>query len=275
MNNKAVTLSLLMAVIAIFFVQSYVESIEDEAKKKFGTQELVVTAKNDIKEQATITEKDLELTLVPKKFRQPGSIALESSDDKEKSKTMKDLDGTVAIVPIRKGEQITYNKLTQPSVRTGLSPQIAPGRRAISVAITEMSGVGKLLKPGDRVDVITVMSTGPNKQDKISKTLLQDVIVLAVGKNVTNNVARLVEMDGGREKVKSLSEDTNFQSVTLEVEPGQAQALALITGNAENALILSLRNNDDTDRVVLDGVTPEDIMGSDAGRMRRLPAGQR
>ena len=275
MNNKALTLSLFIAVFAIFMVNSYVSSIEDGARKKFGTEVLVVKAKRDIKEQETINETLLELSLVPKKFLEPASVYFEKSEeDKETSRSMKALAGAIAIVPIRKGEQITYNKMTEPGIRTGLSPQIAPGRRAMSIPVSEITGVAKLVKPGDRVDLIAVIDMGGGKENKIAKTVLQDIVVLAVGRNVTNNVARLVELDGGKEKVKSLTEDFSFNSVTLEVEPLQAQTLALILGG-DGAITLSLRNNDDTERTVLNSTMQGDILGADASRVQRAVAGGR
>ena len=277
MNNKALTLSLVMALFAVFFVQSYVTSIEDEARKKFGTEVLVLKAKRDFKEQETITEPMLELSLIPKRFLEPASVYFEKKEaDKETERSLKALAGTVAIVPIKKGEQITYNKITEPSIRTGLAPQVAPGRRAIAIPVNEVTGVAKLVKPGDRVDLIAVIDVGGGKENKIAKTLLQDVVVLSVGRNITNNIARLVETDpvNGTQKTKSLTEDSSFQTVTLEVEPAQAQLLALVLANGDSALSLSLRNNDDTERYNASAVMIFDILGADAARvMQRMPAG--
>jgi pilus assembly protein CpaB len=278
MNNKALTLSIVMAVMAMLFVQSYVSEQEESVKKKFGTEQLVVTAKRDIKEMETINETLLELKLVPKTFLEPAAITYEGKKDKdlEVARDLKKLSGTVAIVPIKKGEQITFNKLTEPSMRTGLAPQVAPGKRAMALPITEVTGVAKLVKPGDRVDVIGVLDLGGGKENKIAKTLLQDVVVLAVGRAVTNNVARMVEADplGGKEKVKSLTEFEGFNSVTLEVDPSQAQAMALVLTSGDNAVTLSLRNNDDTDRVALPSMMFSDILGpTDFGRIQRKPAG--
>lgn len=279
MNNKAVTLSAVMALLAVFFVQSYVESIENEAKKKFGTEVMVVKAKKDIAEQETINETHIELAPIPKRFLEPSAISFsqEEADNKEAAKVIRSLVGAVAVVPIREGEQIAYNKLTEPSIRTGLSPQIAPGRRAIAVPVSEVSGVSKLVKPGDRVDLVAVLDMGGGKQNKIAKTVLQDVVVLSVGRNVTNNVARLLEQDpyGNTPRVKSLTQDSSFTSVTLEVEPNQAQALALVMANNDNAITLSLRNNDDTERVGMEAVTFEDVLGAEAARLQRVPAGGR
>jgi pilus assembly protein CpaB len=153
-------------------------------------------------------------------------------------------------------------------MRTGLSPQITPGKRAISVPVNEVSGVSKLVKPGDRVDLIAVIGMGQGNQNKVARTLLQDVVVLAVGRSVTNNVARSVETDPytNKERVRNLAEDPNFPSVTLEVEPSQAQAMALVLASGDSMLSLSLRNNDDTDRIQVEPMQLMDVVGD------RVPA---
>ncbi len=274
MNNKALTLSLVMGVLAVFFVQSYVSSIEDEARKKFGTEVLVITARRDIKEMETVNETMLEFKLIPKRFLEPAAISLEKKEeDKETSRTLKGLAGTVAVVPVKKGEQITYNKLNEASIRTGLAPQIAPGRRAIAVPVNETSGVAKLVKPGDRVDLLAIIDMGGGKENKIAKTILQDVVVLSIGRYVSNNVARTVEADpfGGPNKIRSLVEDFSFASVTLEVEPIQAQMIALILAGGDSAITLSLRNNDDTDRVNVPSTVFGDLLGSDAAKLKGGP----
>ena len=267
MNNKAVTLSLFMAIVAIFFVDSYVSSIEEAAKKKFGTEVNVLVAKKDIREMETITEIQIGLKKIPKRFREPAAITYTGDlEGKGASKIIQKLAGSVAIVPIKQDEQITFNKLTEPNVRTGLSPQVTPGRRALAIPVNETSGVGKLVKPGDRVDVISIIDVG--QQKKLAKTILQDVIVLAVGRNVTNNIPRILEPGSkGRPKVKNLTRFDAFTSVTLEVEPSQAQTLALVMGSGSNSLMLSLRNNDDTEKLKLSGVSMKEVLGPDASRV--------
>lgn len=272
MNNRAVTLSIAMAVMAVFFVQSYVTSVEEDAKKKYGTEVLVIVARKDIKEMETVNETMLEYKLIPKRYLEPASVSADKKEeDKETTKTLKALAGTVAIVPIKKGEQITYNKLTDPSLKTGLSPQVTPGRRAISIPVTDVTGVSKLVKPGDRVDLIAILDLGTgNKTSKIAKTVLQDVIVLSIGRYVTNNTARTVEWDAftNKERIRPLTEDYSFTTVTLEVEPIQAQTMALIMANGDNALTLALRNNDDTERTQFGATLFSDILGPDAERLR-------
>jgi pilus assembly protein CpaB len=271
-----------MAIIAVFFVQSYVTSIEEEAKSKYGTKVLALKAQVDIKENDSITENMVEFAEIPKKFLEPAAViplegeAGEDGKEQVTSKGKRRLAGWVALVPIKKGEQITYNKITSPGVRTGLAPQIAPGRRAISIQVNEVTAVSKLVKPGDRVDLIAVIDLGGGKENKVAKTILQDVVVLSVGRAVTNNVARVIEADpyGGKDRVRSLAEDTNFSSVALEVEPQQAQTMALIQSNGDSALSLSLRNNDDTERNAVPATVFGDVLGPDAAKIR-TPANKR
>ncbi len=279
MNNRALTLSLLMAAIAVFFIYSYVSNIEEEQKKRFGTEVIVVKAKKNIKEMDTLDETMIIADLVPKKFLEPAAISYETQDagDKAVVRSMKSLAGSVAIVPIRKGEQVTYSKITEPSVRTGVSPQIAIGKRAVSVPVNNITGVSKLIKPGDRVDVISIIDVGGGKDSKVTKTVLQDVVVLAVGLSVTNNVARTIEPDpfGGKDRVKNLATDTSFATVTLEVDPQQAQLITTVLNNGENSLTLSLRNNDDSELVPLSSSTIYDVLGPDAAKVQRNLSGAR
>jgi pilus assembly protein CpaB len=283
MNSRALVISLVMSVVAVFFVRSYVESIEEESNRKYGTQLLVMVAKTDIKEMETLTEKSLEYKEIPKRFLEPAAVSADprEKDEDARGKDLRKFSGSIAVVPIKKGEQVTLNKITEPSVRTGLSPQIAPGRRAVSISVNDLTGVAKLVKPGDRVDVVGVVDIGLGKENKYARTFLQDVVILATGRNVTNNPARTVETDpfSGKEKVKSLSEDLSFNNVTIEVDSSQAQMLALLQSSNEAVLFLSLRHNDDSERVNNAPMTYRDLLPPELIRQAvqnnsRVPAGR-
>lgn len=273
-------MAILIALLSVFLVSSWVGDVEERAQKRYGTTVRVVKAKIDIKESQTITEDMIGRENIPKSFLEPSAIyfedaAKDANSEEENNKSLRSLVGSVALVPIKKGEQLSYNKITEPGIRTGLSPQVSPGRRAIAMNVTNQSSVSKLIKPGDRVDVIAVLDMGGGKENKVSKTILQDVVVLSVGQNVTNNIPRKLEMEGSKVAYRSLNEDTSFDTVTLEVEPEQAQVVALVAGNGDSALTLVLRNNDDTERKNFGSTMMSDILGNDAGRVQRNTAGQR
>ncbi|NDG85298.1 MAG: Flp pilus assembly protein CpaB [Proteobacteria bacterium] len=276
MNSKAMGLSIVMAGIAVFFVVTSVDSIKEESRTKYGKDVTVLVASEDINEMSTIYEKVMEPKVVPSAFVEPTAIRFTSgvtADSVDFKNEVKRLVGNVALVSIKKGEQLTLNKIAEASMRTGLAPQITRGRRAFSIQADDNSAVTRLLKPGDRVDVISVIDTGSGvggKESKVAKTILQDVVVLAVGRNITNNFARRVDYDPttGRERVRNLTEYDGYSTITLEVEPIAVQQLAAIIAGSGNRIMFSLRNNDDTDRGTFYGSKAGDVLNDGS----RLPA---
>ena len=93
MNSRALFISIIASALAVFFVQSYVSSIEEENDKKFGSQLLVMVAKEDIKEMQTLTEKVLEYKPIPKKFLEPAAVSVDprESDEQTRKKDLKKL----------------------------------------------------------------------------------------------------------------------------------------------------------------------------------------
>jgi len=259
MNSRAATLALIIAAASTYFVYSIIEEAELKAKSKYQEDVLVYVAAKDITEGETLKAAMITTRPIPKLFIEPSTLV--AGKNNTAAQTQELLNGSVALIPIKKGEQITYNKITEPGVRTGLAPQVAPGKRAFAIPIREETGVSKLVRPGDRVDLIAVLDTGTGKNGKVARTILQDVVVLSVGKRITNNMHRVVEEAGKQELVRVLSSDLSFSSITVEVDPGQAQSLAFILNSGDNSVTISLRNNDDTERYNLGAVTQSEIFG--------------
>ena len=276
MQNRAMSMALIIAAFATFLVWSYVDDAEKKARERYGGQIIVMKAKRDINESELIDESMIDKETIPEAFKEPSALFFDANmSEEEQKKSLRGIEGTVATVPIKKGEQITRNKISEMGARTGLAPQVSPGRRAVAVQVNDQTGVSKLLKPGDRIDLIAVLDKGGgDKKNRVSKTLFQDVVVLSVGKNITNNIAAVQEKVGSKTVTRSLNEDLNFSTVTIELEPLQVQTLALVISQGENLLLFSLRNNDDTERLNLGGTILDDVLTTDTSR-GRLPAGGR
>lgn len=263
MNNKAFTVSLALAAFAVFMIYSLITSKEEEYKTKYGAETAVVVAKKDIREMDEIHANMIEIVSKPKQFVEPG-----------KTTSKEEVAGFIAAVNIRKGEQITLNKIVTPGVKTGLSRQITPGKRAISLSASDENAVNRLIKPGDRIDVLaTIDPPGSQKGSQISKMIMQDVLVLAVGEWITTTAPRKVEKDetSGKDNVINLNVTRSYGSIVVEADPSAAQQIALLRSTGTQLTML-LRNNDDTERVVISGSTVIDILGSDMSRVR-IPAG--
>ena len=276
MQNRAMSLALIIAAFATFLVWSYVDEAEKKARERYGSQIIVMKAKRDINESDMIDESMIEKDTIPEAFKEPSALFFDAGmSEEEQKKSLRGLEGTVATVPIKKGEQITRNKISEMGARTGLSPQVSPGRRAVAIQVNDQSGVSKLLKPGDRVDLIGVFDRGGgDKRNKVARTIFQDIVILSVGKNVTNNIAAVQKTEGKYTTVRSLNEDLNYSTVTVELDPLQAQTFALVLSQGDNSLMFSLRNNDDTERLNLGSTVVDDLLNADPSR-NRAPAGIR
>jgi pilus assembly protein CpaB len=205
----------------------------------------------------------IDIKNIPGKFVPPG-----------KTTSKAEVVGFIAAVSIRKDEPITLNKIIPPGVKTGLSKQVTPGRRAVAIQVDDYNAVNRLVKPGDRVDLVTTIDPpGGVKGSQITKLVLQDVAVLAVGEYITTIAPRKTERDEvtGKETVRNLNVERNFNTVTVETDPESALQLVMLR-DVGARLTMLLRNNDDTDRVNVAGKTLFDILGPDAGKIMRGPA---
>ncbi len=253
MNSRAFTLSLVIAGIAAFMAYSFLDNKEEQYKKAFGDMTPVVIAKVDIKELELIDDRKVETILVPKKYQAPGHF-----------KKKDDLYNTIAAVPIKKGEQITQPRITYPGDRSGLSRQISIGKRAMTIRVNKSTSVGQLIKPGDRVDIITALDYSSGKIEKIEViTPLQDVFVLATGLKVTNSLP-MTGMQVDKEVRKlNLTTYSNYNTVTLEVSPFEAQKLLFLQNNG-SGLSLVLRNNEDKSIEKISKTKLFDVLGEGA-----------
>ncbi len=261
MNSRAFTLSLIIAGIAMFMVYSHISTKEAEFIKKYGKLSPVVVAKVDIKELELIDESKITVINVPQNFLSPGHF-----------KSVEELFSTVATVPLLKGEQITKPRITYPGDRTGLSRQVSVGKRAVAIRITDYQAVSKLIKPGDRVDVVALVDYAGGKKDRMElKTILQDVLILSTGLNVTNSIPIVGYKTSTEIKALKLNTYSNYNTVTLELDPDDVQRLMFVaSGGTAGKWYLSLRNNDDKERVNIRGTRLFDLLGEDSAEAKRF-----
>jgi len=256
-ETRTLWISLGAGIFAAFLLYSYSQEKKAEYDKVYGAMKNVVIAKVDIAEMQTIDDTMLEVVQKPTDFLQPGA-----TQDPEAAV------GQVAASPIKKGEQILQTKLLQPGPDTGISLQVAPTKRAVTLPIDEVRGVAKLIRPGDRVDIIAAIDSGKgvNQKREVS-VIMQDVVVLATGVNVVNNIPRTFEIDAGSKNVNqiSLNGSTNYTTLTVETTPKEAQDLIFIQATASGSIYFTLRNpNDRAVQPRLPSSTSDSLLGRQA-----------
>ena len=237
--NKNETLTLWLsigaAILAVMLLYSYTQEKSDQISKKFGAMTSVVTAVRDIGEMETVDDSMVQLKEYPSSFVQPEAVL-----------TMEEAIGLVALAPLSKGEQVLRTKITRPGPTTGLSLQVSPTKRALTIPIDESRGVAKLLKPGDRVDLIVALDVREGaRQKKEIKTIMQDVVILATGIKVVNELPRVFEEISGNSFIRNIRAATDFNSITIEADPKDVQDLVYVLATSPGSLFLSLRHPSD------------------------------
>ncbi len=129
-----------------------------------------------------------------------------------------------ALSAIEPNEPILGSKITAPGKSASLSAQLTPGKKAVTIRVNDVLGVGGLIVPNDRVDILWTNSpTGEEKnKEPFTAMLIPGVRVLALDQTVNENSSKI----------------NVARSVTIEVDTRQAQkvALAAQTGKLNLAL---------------------------------------
>jgi pilus assembly protein CpaB len=155
--------------------------------------------------------------------------------------------GTVVRFPVTAGQPLTQGALVAPGDRGFLAAALGPGLRAITIPVSDTSGVGGFVFPGDRVDLMLtqdVKSGADGSQElKAAETFLRNLRVLATDQ------ATSTETVDGKSVVKT------SRTVTLEVTPRIAEKISV--AQTVGQLSLSLRpladNQADFERVLASG----------------------
>lgn len=161
----------------------------------------------------------------------------------------KTLTGRVAVRPMSAGDIITEPKLMPQNGATngGIMTYIVPqGHRAVTVAVNEVAGVAGFITPNSRVDIVltTPRPGSSDKEDNISKIILQNVPVLASGQGT--------EQKDGKPVI--------VPTVTLDLTPEDAEKVIVGVGTKKGALQLLLRNVIDTAAVDTKGATISKVL---------------
>lgn len=175
----------------------------------------VVMAKEDIPARTVIQEDMLEFKDFPNDAIPRGAVM-----------NVQDVVGQPAASMIYAGDVVTLSKLVTDKNKTGFVGEIPENCRAVSVGVTEITGVAGFAKPGDYVDVILVEK---GTQGATSRFLLKDVLLLGI--NQTNTK----EKDGDKlDKTKGKP-----VTATLALQPDDM--LQLVSAAAIGEIYLALR----------------------------------
>ena len=224
MNRNRLILGLAVAVVLAFLVSSFVYQKFKQASiapAPIATKQIVVAAE----------PLQLGTRLDPTKVRLiswPGNEPLTGMFTR-----VEDCTNRALITPVAENEPILESKLASVQSGAGLPATIPEGMRALSVAVNDVVGVAGFVTPGTMVDVlVTGQIVGGGGQGNITRTILENVRVLAAGQKIEQ------DRDGKPQPVPV---------ITLLVTPEDASKLTM--ASTQGKIQLALRNTIDTKNV--------------------------
>jgi pilus assembly protein CpaB len=239
-------IAVLIAAIASYLLYDYLKGQESKMKEAVATENVVV-ASQDLPVGTVINDTQVKAVGWPKASMPQGSFAATGQ-----------VVGRTVLDKVSTGEPVTAAKLVPAGGQTGiLTYKIPEGHRAMTVAVDQVSGVAGFITPGNKVDVVLSV-TPPGGQQPLSKIVLQDVPVLAIG--------QIIAQEKKDEKPQVVP------TVTMDVTPDDAEKLAV--ASTQGRLQLVLRRAGDTDVAKTAGATVMKVLaGSGAPERVERKAG--
>lgn len=145
--------------------------------------------------------------------------------------------GRVSVVELAAGQPVKVGDVDL-KTRMGLAFGVPRGYRGLAVSLNVVGMVGEFVKPGNRVDVLAAFE---RRDQVVVRTIVQDVMVLAVG-NMTEIPAPAQEQTKEGE-AKPAANARAEMPVTLALTPSQAQVV--LASDLAGKLRLALRSTGD------------------------------
>lgn len=234
-NKKAVFIAAILALLTTFLVFMYI----NKATTSTETIEYlnVYVASKTLPAKHLITDEDIDVMKVANEYINPQAV-LNKADII--GKRLKDR--------VIKGEQILKDRLVGEG-NLALAFSIPDGKRAVSINVNEQIAVGNHIRPGDYVDIIVTFQSKEMEDNTtkyvlppVSKIVIQNVQVLALGQNQTIETEKIAEPPS---------------TVTLAVTPQEAEQLVFCSDFG--VITLALRPAGDTQIVSTPGAIRDDI----------------
>lgn len=203
-------------------------AIPDKQEKRVD----ILVAAQDLPAMTTVTKDDI-VTKTVLESQLPASFYSEPAQ----------IIGKVLSLPVKEAQ--AYNKDSFPSQGSGLllAAHLPKGKRAVTVALNDYSGLDGLLYPGCIVDVVASFKVDSSQKigKAVSTTLLQNIEVLGVEDSTIVDQAK----DSSAKSRGSRNGMRHTLMVTVMVDSRQAEALQLAMEHG--TISLAMRNPNDVD----------------------------
>ncbi len=243
-NLIAIGIAVFLGLIAVYMANVYFSAREVQQERVAEEQRMarIVVASQDLAFGTALSPQNVRLTNWPANSVPAGAFT--SVEEATRNR--------VALRPVVPGEPVLASKVSGADGRATLSANLPLGQLAFSIPISDVSGVGGFVRPGDVVDVLltrVIPGEGNTQAEKMVDVVLEAVPVLGIDQIADEkNTAPAIG-----------------KTATLQVDTFSAQKLALALQSG--TMSLALRN-------VADQVTgaKKTVTRADLGGRYYLPA---
>lgn len=238
-NKKVIIITIILTIVTSLLIYVYITKATTKTETTLEYADVLVAA-NTLPPKHVISEVDIKLVKIDK-----------SRVNAKALNNRADIVGKRVKESILADEQIVPERLMDEN-KSSLSFSMPEGMRAISVDVSEQSFVSYLIRPGDYIDIIASFEQETIEEattvtifPRITKTIIQNLQVLALSQNTVVNEEKLSEIP---------------KTVTLAVTPQDAEKLAYASQYA--TLTMVLRHADEHEITRTDGVNRKDVASS-------------
>lgn len=156
------------AIMAGRYVNGRIDAAHAEVERRFAMRPVVVAAR-DLRRGDLLERETLASRAVPGDFVPPDAVPVDQAAA---------VLGERIAVDISRGSPIVRASLISGGARPQLSSELAPGERALTIAVNDVSSQAGGLRAGDRVDLFYA---GSENGEAMLVPLLQQIELLAAG----------------------------------------------------------------------------------------------
>ena len=213
MDKRLITVILMAVVVALVITAIFYQITVGRrpAQTAVATTEIVV-AKDDLPIGSEIQRENLLIRDYPSEaYPREGAFS-----------DIEDVIDRAVISPILKDEPILAGRVTEKGAGVGLAPLIPEGKRAVAIAINQVSGVSGYINPGSEVDIL-LTGQPQGTTERLTATVLENVTVLSTGHRL--------EMDPN-------GKPQNVPVINMLLTPEESELITLATGVGRIQLVL-------------------------------------
>jgi pilus assembly protein CpaB len=227
MNARALVIAMLVAGLGVFLLLMYQRKFETDASG--GERIKLIMAVKPIERGKVITEDMVAAREIPQAYVEDRAIK-----DVERGKIVGLRVGTA----VQAQQTLLWTDLvTSSEERRDLSSLVQSGSRAVSIRTSREDSSVALIRPGDYVDVISVLAQGnANAEQRAAVVLLQRVLVLAVGHDTSPD-----QPAGDKAAQATMSDRDSLLTMSVTLPEAQLLSLAAEKGR----IAVALRNPED------------------------------